>query len=388
MKRIPISIILLLISLFAYSQQTIPTDGLLGFFKLDGNAKEADGHFKPVKMQGVKPAPDRFENQGKASSLACDLRHNKRSFISIPLDISPNKQALLTISFWIQMNTSNIESGIMYQSDNNWSQNDHYRGIYTERNNGLIHWTACCGSDGSLHGPEILAKNWTFVALVYDRDDQVMRLVVNDQVFSSAAKMRDGYPFLRIGPFDGQIDELRIYSRVLTLEELQAIYGKPIIKDTAKYAIAKREDYKSRMLKEELDKVQPNTTYVVAGDRFPIHDSAGSYNVISVLAKGDTFRVLQVIKKSALLLLPDGKQGYASISAINSDAYLKGGSYLAHQAKEIFKSIFNFTNIRSWFIAVFFAILLYFVYRKYDFIDNLLNRIARRGSYVAGRIEK
>jgi len=378
MKRIFISGTLLLISLFVYSQQAIPTNGLLGFFKLDGSVKEADGHIKPGKVQGIKPAPDRFENQGKASSLAYDFKHNKRSFICIPLDISPGKQPLLTITFWIQLNTSNMASGILYQSDNDWSKTDHYRGIYAERNNGFMHWTACCGSDGSLEGPEILAKSWTFIALVYDRDNQAMRLIVNDQVFTSAAKMRDGYPFLRIGPFDGQVDELRIYSRVLTLDELSALYGKNIVKDTSNYSILKRADYRARMQKEDLDKVKPNTTYVVAEDKFAIHDTAGSYNAIAYLSKGDTFRVLQIVKKSALLLLPDGKQGYATISSINNDAYLKGGSYLFHETKVIFQSIFNFTNIRSWIIAVIFAILLYFVYKKYDFIDKLLNRIGRR----------
>ena len=272
MKRIILSGLLLLASLFTLPQQAIPTDSLLGFFKLDGSAKEAEGRLKPGKSQGIKPAPDRFNNQGKASSLAYDFKHNKRSFISIPLDISPGKQPLLTITFWIQLNTSNMASGIIYQSDNDWSRNDQYRGIYAERSNGFVRWTACCGSDGSLAGPEILAKSWTFIAVVYDRDNQAIRLVVNDHVFSSAAKMRDGYPFLRIGPFDGQTDELRIYSRVLSLEELSSLYGKNITKDTSGYAILKRADYKTRMLKEELDKVKPNTTYVVAEDKFAIHD--------------------------------------------------------------------------------------------------------------------
>ncbi|MEI7491479.1 MAG: LamG-like jellyroll fold domain-containing protein [Bacteroidota bacterium] len=384
MKRILLSGILLLISVFAMPQQAMPTDGLLGLFKLDGSAKEADGHIKPVKIQGIKPAPDRFENQGKASSLAYDFNHNKRSYISIPLDISPGKQPLLTITFWVQLNTSNMESGILYQSDNDWSRNDHYRGIYAERSSGFIHWTGCAGSDGSITGPEILAKSWTFIALVYDRDNQAMRMVVNDQVYSSPAKMRDGYPFLRIGPFDGQADELRIYSRVLSLEELTLLYGKPITKDTSDYQIVKRADYRARMQREELDKVKPNTTYIVAEDKFAIHDSAGSYNAIAYLAKGDTFRVLQVVKKSALLLIPGGKQGYATISSINNDAYLKGGSYIFHETKVIFQSIFNFTNIRSWIIAVLFAILLYFVYKKYDSIDNFLNRVGRRDPMLQG----
>ncbi|MEI6883689.1 MAG: LamG-like jellyroll fold domain-containing protein [Bacteroidota bacterium] len=384
MKRYSISIVLLLICSFVFSQQAIPADGLLGFFKLDGSSKETDGRIKPGKSQGVKPAADRFGNQGKASGLSYDFKKGKRSSISIPLDINQSKQPFLTVSFWICLNTSNMESGILYQSDNDWSQTDHYRGIYVEREGGLIKWTACCGSDGSLVGPEVLAKSWTFIALVYDRDDQALRMIVNDKVYASPAKMRDGAGNLRIGPFDGQVDELRIYSRVLTLPELEALYGKPITTDTSEYAILKREDYKSRMKKEEMDKVQPNMTFVVSEDKFPVHDSAGSNNSVAFLSKGDTFRILSIVKKSALVLIPDGRQGYMTISSINDGAYLKGSSYMAHEAKVILGSIFNFTNIRSWIVAVLFAIVLYFVYRKYDIIDNTLNRIGRRDPLYQG----
>jgi len=384
MKRVLISTISLLLCMLAYTQQPMPANGLLGYYKLDGNAKEADGKIKTGKMQGTKPAPDRFGIPGKAIGLMYDVKRYNRNFITIPLDINPNKQPLLTITFWIQMNNSNISSGILYQSDNDWSKDKYSRGIYTERDGNFMRWTACCGSDGSLAGSEVLAKNWVFIALVYDRDDQATRLVVNDQVYASASKMRDGAPHLRIGPFDGQIDELRIYARVLTLAELVTLYGNDITKDTSEYSIAKRADYKARMAKEEREKVQPNTTYVVADDKFAIHDSAGSQNVISVLAKGDTFRVLQVVKNSALLLLPDGKQGYATISSINNASYLKGGSYLFHAFKIIVGSIFNFTNIRSWIIAVIFAIILYFVVKKYDFIDTMLNKLGRRDPMYEG----
>jgi hypothetical protein len=384
MKKVLLTAALLVIFLFAKSQQPMPSDGLLGYFRLDASAKESDGRIRTGKIQGTKPASDRFGNPGKASNLFYDRKNYNKSFISIPLDINPNKQPLLTVTFWIQLNNSNTGTGILYQSDKDWSKDKYSRGIFTERDGGFMRWTACCGSDGTLSGPEVLAKNWTFIALVYDRDDQATRLVVNDQVFSGPSKMRDGAENIRIGPFDGQVDELRFYSRILSLEELRILYGKSITKDTTGYAIAKRGEYKARMAREELEKVKPNTTYVVADDKFAIHDTAGSQNVVSILSKGDTFRVLQIVKKSALLLLPDGKQGFATISSINNAAYPKGGSYLFHALKIIVGSIFNFTNIRSWIIAVIFAILLYFVVKKYDFIDTMLNKLGRRDPLSEG----
>jgi len=384
MRRITLSVILFLVFCSAYSQQAVPTDSLLGFFRLDGGAKEANAKTKAPKSQGITPAADRAGNAGKAAGLSYDFKSGKRSFISIPIEISPNKHALLTITFWIRLNSSNNISGIVYNSDADWSNDKYYRGLFTEREDGLVRWKACCGSDGSLTGPEVLAKSWTFIALVYDRDDQAMRMVVNDQVFGSAAKMRDNVDRLRIGPFDGQIDELRIYSRVLSLSELEALYGKSITKDTAGYAIMKRADYRAKMAKDEREKIKINSTYVVSEQKFPVHDSAGSHNVIAALAKDDTFRVLKVEKKSVLLLMPDGKEGYVSVSAVNDDAYPKGSSYILHELRVIFQSIFNFTNVRSWVIAVIFAVLLYFVIKKYDFIDRGLNSLAKRDPMAQG----
>jgi hypothetical protein len=93
---------------------------------------------------------------------------------------------------------------------------------------------------------------------------------------------------------------------------------------------------------------------------------------------------LKIMNKTACILLPDGKEGYASIGSINDRAYPKGGSYLFHEFKVILSTIFNFTNIRSWIIAIIFAIILYFVIKKYDVIDKLLNKLGRRDPLFQG----
>jgi hypothetical protein len=384
MKRFVIQVFLLYCCLFVYSRPAVPDDSLLGYFRFDGTLKEARGVIKKGQMQGVSPAADRSGEPGKAIRLELDYKKNKQSFISIPFDINPGTHPFLTITFWIQMNVTNLSCGILHQGERGWRKDEDYRGLFTGMEDGMLHWKACCGSDGSLTGPEVIGKSWTFVALVYDRDDQATRMVVNDRVYASPSKMRNGGKQLGIGPFPGQIDELRIYSRVLSLEELEALYGKPITRDTAEYAIARREDYKARMRKEEADKVEIASVWVVGDDKFPLHDSAGSHTVTGILSKGDTFRVAEKVKKYTLIESAQGTRGWVTISSVNDHCYPKGGSYLLFSVKAIFKTIFNFTNIRSWIIAVIFAVILFFAYRKYDKLDSFLNKIVRRDPLAQG----
>jgi hypothetical protein len=368
----------------AYSRPAVPEDSLLGFFRLDGTLKEARGMIKKGTMQGVSPAADRSGEPGKAIRLELDYNKNKQSFISIPLDINPGTHPLLTITFWIQMNVTNLSCGILHQGERGSGKEEDFRGVYTGMEDGMLHWKACCGSDGSLSGPEVIGKEWTFVALIYDRDDQATRLVVNDQVFAGPSKLKNGGKQIGIGPFPGQIDELRVYSRVLSLAELENLYGKSITKDTARYAIAIREDYKARMRKEESDKIKPGSSWVVGEDKFPVHDSAGSHTVTGILSKGDTFRVAEKINKYVLLVAAGGSQGWVTISSINDHCYPEGGSYLLFSLKSWLKTIFNFTSIRSWIIALIFAVVLFFVYRKYDKLDSFLNKAVSRDPMAQG----
>jgi hypothetical protein len=366
------------------AQQAAPAEGLTAFFSLDGNAREAEGRFKQGKLSGVKTAEDRFGQAGKSLSLSLDYQKGKRSFFYLPVNINSDKLPLVTVTFWIRLNKSNQKSWILTLYDNEYNQTDDYRGLYTNRSGEFYQWVACSGKDGSLSGPELVAGRWTFIALIYDRDDQAVRLIVDDQVFAGPAGMRTGMDKIRIGPFEGQIDELRIYSRVLTLKELSAIYGMPVVKDTAAFPIEKREDYRGKQERESISKVQINATYQVASDKFPLHDSAGSYNVTSILQKEDSFTVIRIEKKSAFVKGSGGREGYTTISSINDHAYLKGSSYFAHQFMIVFRSIFNFTLFRSWIIAVVCAVILFFLIKKYDKIDELINRLGRRDPMAEG----
>jgi hypothetical protein len=372
-----------LICLSAHSRQPVSDGGGPGYFPLDGSTKEADGKGKPGKMIAVKAVADRFGQPGKALGLSFDYAKGKESRLYLPVNINPDKYPQLTLTFWIKMNRSNQKSWVITLFDNLYNQDSDFRGLYTRLNNGYYRYTACCGKDGLLEGEEVTAGNWTFIALVYDRDNQAMRLVVNDRVFASPARMMTGADKIRIGPFDGNIDELRIFPRVLSLDELAALSGSQIVHDTTGYPIEKRTDYRALRDKESMAKIHVNDVFTVATGKLSLHDTAGSFNVTSFLEKTDTFRIERIEGKSAFIR-GSGKEGYVTLGTIGEDAYPRGSSYFAHEAGVIFRSIFNFTLVRSWIIAVVCAVLLFFVVKKYDGIDRLINRLGRRDPLAGG----
>lgn len=353
-------------------------------FHFDGGVKEASGKCGPVELKGTKFVADRNDKPGMALGLMYNLQKKKKSRAVVPVNINPDQMPFVTLVFWIRIGNNSQPSYILSLYDHQYRQEEAFRGLYIAREDDYYRWMACSGKDGSLEGPEVLSNRWTFIAMLYDRDNQAIRMVVDDQVFSGPAAMRSGDSKITIGPFDGAIDELTIFRRLLTLEELEDLYGSRITRDTGDFPIAARGNYKERLEHEKTERVKANTTWVVAVEKFPVYDSDSGHNVAAIVAAGDTFRVVEVIGEEARLLLPDGKTGFAGTSRITRDAYLQGDTWIGHWMGNSLRYIFDFTRLRSWIIAVVFGILLFIVIRKYDHIDRLLNRIRRHDPHAGG----
>lgn len=334
------------------SAQSLPDSGLVAAYLLDGNAKAVNAGQFSGKTLRTKAVADRSGREGRALGFQPGPGM-EFSQAELPLDISPNALPVVTITCWIKAGETfkyltPLRSGDKKQ-----------RGILTDKHRGSQRWSASAGSDGVIHGSPVLKDQWTFIALIYDAPNEQARLIVNNQVFGGRARQRKSNPTTIIGAFNGAMDDLMIYNRALSLEELEMLYGSPIDINREDFAIDDRSGYRRRMEAQRNPAVEAGQQFIPGYEELIIRDSVHSPNTLHLFGHGDTITVLSQAGDNWLEVSNQkGEKGYISASSLISNAYRTGKT----------KSVFRFTNwlgqlfmmnkAWNWFFAALFTLLL------------------------------
>ena len=224
-------------SLFSQIPSYVPTNGLVGWWPFNGNANDESGNGNNGTVNGATLTSDRFGNVGKAYSFNgisdfIDLR-------SSVLGITGNSDR--TISCWINTSAQNVQtvfaSGLGV-SGNPCSNNGK---TYNLRlvNSKLGVMTYNCGNCSSCDlypqsGSNLTDNNWHNVT-VFMKSDTAYTYVdgffENTQFMPNTNTTADsnfigkdnhiGY----LDYFDGKIDDLAIWNRALTPQEITNLYN-------------------------------------------------------------------------------------------------------------------------------------------------------------------
>jgi PKD repeat protein len=214
--------------------QTIPTNGLVAYYPLDGSTEDTSGNGNNGTNYGAVPAPDRLGNPNKAYYFN---GIDNYIFNSSNLGIGGGD---VTISAWCKPTT--LSSANPYNSRGIVSKYDNathvdYRITQTSELLGVgRHRPGMC-YDGIDFQP-IQANIWYYVALTYSASSQTLSMYVNGLLVSSryASNATGGWEYetgIFIGKggasmwayFGGCIDDVRIYNRVLSDTEITSIYS-------------------------------------------------------------------------------------------------------------------------------------------------------------------
>ncbi|HKA00766.1 MAG TPA: LamG-like jellyroll fold domain-containing protein, partial [Candidatus Solibacter sp.] len=204
------------------------SDGLAGFWPLDGNTANVSGHVPAGTLEGTA----RFVDSpfGKAVSLDGDA-----DSVVIPRDDAMNVGiGDFTVSAWVhpkQLRTA----GIVALGASSWAQ-----GWYLDMpdNKGALRIETAGPENqpnGTVSSPAgvIRANSWQHVAAVVRRGGDETRLYVNGYPVEKgrigAANLDNPRMNLHLGripgaqPFQGELDEVRIYHRALSEAEIQGL---------------------------------------------------------------------------------------------------------------------------------------------------------------------
>ena len=233
----------------------LPTEGLVGWWPFNGNANDESGNGNDGVVTGATLTTDRFGSVNSAYNF-----NGTSDFISIPDNNSLDLTNQYTLTAWIRIPDYTVSPA----QPNNMGNNDGTRtilgkprtsgwatgynlstsptGLSTQILSGAANMN-CCANTGVLANQVPLLDTWYNLIATYD--GLLLKIYVNSvldnttqgiySLDNSSEPLYFGKEFTLVGNnwyrwFKGQIDDIAIYNRALTPEEVTALYtGQPVV---------------------------------------------------------------------------------------------------------------------------------------------------------------
>jgi hypothetical protein len=205
--------------------------GLAAYYPMNLSVNDASGNSNNGTVVGsVQPAVNRKGEANKA------LDFGNLGFISIPSSSSLNFSNKSSWSFWINLN-SNVD---------NWAQSIFTKdrddqgkiNAFAAKNasNQIITWSSFITSSTTVI-PSSSVNQWTHLVYIFDESNNRIKIYANGQLIRDEATSVISHNSANnktlyiasnnggIHSFNGKIDDFRIYNRLLSLAEIQALFA-------------------------------------------------------------------------------------------------------------------------------------------------------------------
>lgn len=203
-------------------------DGLVGEYCFRGDAADTSGHGRHGVVHGATLTADRFGAANAAYSF-----DGVNDFIEVapPPDFAADA---LSVSAWVRYAPRNFDgwtNSIVAQDDGN--DLDQSRRVFQlSTDSGHIVWHRMVGSRDPMSKRPVRPGEWTHAVAVHDRGvnrlyiDGELQDTVEHKMWTNAAQPmhigRKGTPEVYFF-FRGDIDDVRIYDRALTIDDIAAL---------------------------------------------------------------------------------------------------------------------------------------------------------------------
>lgn len=218
-------------------EQQLPTQGLLAYWPFNGNANDESGNGNNGSVIGPSLTTDRFGISNRAYSF-----DGINDYIDIGNNVKPDFP--MSVSAWVyntDINPGSFGQGTIFRNDF-WDHTSSYYGVNIKNWSGSL--LAQIGNGGIaapwsrfdvVTNDVVFSENDWFNVVVVFISPQTMNLYVNGEEAeassgSGTASSRaysganGAIGFSRDQQFAGKIDDIRVYERSLSEEEIQALY--------------------------------------------------------------------------------------------------------------------------------------------------------------------
>lgn len=209
----------------------LPTNGLIAWYPFTGNANDGSGNGNNGTVNGATLTSDRFGNTNSAYSF-----NGTSNFISVP-NVAVQGTSARTTSFWFK--TNSVNGGMIIATGSGSNQNG---ATYNIRvlNEGYLsfmggNFTSCCYDYNPTSGLNVKDNNWhngvvtfnsgTFKFYIDGILNSTFNISINTIGQSNFIGKSNDIDIGNSSFFNGLIDDIGIWNRVLTDTEISTLYN-------------------------------------------------------------------------------------------------------------------------------------------------------------------
>jgi Concanavalin A-like lectin/glucanases superfamily len=213
-----------------------PPEGLVAYYPFSGNADDYSGYDNNGTVAGATLTTDRHGNTNSAYSF-----NGSNNYIEIQ-DNTSLRPGSITIAAWVYPKITG-QQGIVYKSVYADATEEEYAleiNASGQLNGGIKRNSGCAAGVGwnNVTSTQTISLNqWTFVCLTWD--GTTLKAYINGSSVAANTSVSSGSidncsgGTLRIGiewqndqaPFNGKLDDLRLYNRALSEQEILSLYN-------------------------------------------------------------------------------------------------------------------------------------------------------------------
>lgn len=212
-------------------QPAIPDD-YMAFYKFDNSKNDETGVYNLIEQTGGSPGVLTFENGRKGDALG-SVRFNNTTTNARWLIKNFTRKTLnngFTLSVWLKVISTVPNVNVPVQIDDNLNFTAiTTRSVFSTPSNmariasGGIHLNTISSAD--------LGTSWRHHVLKVDSAGKADYYIDNTLIINQASLNKGVMTYFRFGsgvgsaPYNGNIDDFRLYERVLTTDEITALYN-------------------------------------------------------------------------------------------------------------------------------------------------------------------
>jgi len=223
MKRVAFLASLIFFVLYNVNGQ-IPTDSLIGFWPFNGNANDMSINNNHGTVSGATLVSDRFGISNRA------YHFDGNDYISIPHSTTLNMQDSLSFSVWVK--PESLVGTSMIFGKSNYTTKTNY--LLRIKPNGYIQWEYDGYTDTDSLPLQLNA--WHHIVVTTTGPGLVKRIYINNQLVKETLNSSGpfgtitnpftiGYASYNSEYFIGAIDDIRMYNKVLSESEINALFN-------------------------------------------------------------------------------------------------------------------------------------------------------------------